>query len=134
MKKIAIIIIILDVIEGIYFIVRWGENKAVTYETAEVKKGSINNTVTATGTIEPITQVEVGTQVSGTISHIYVDYNSIVKTGSYPAGSRIGISNRQLEIKRKRIRLPKKELRAYPGITRETTGKRHGIRNGSIPV
>lgn len=81
MKKIAIIIILLAVIAGIYFIVRGGENKAVTYETAEVKKGSINNTVTATGTIEPITQVEVGTQVSGTISHIYVDYNSIVKKG-----------------------------------------------------
>lgn len=81
MKKIAIIIIILAVIAGIYFFICGGENKAVAYETTEVKKGSINNTVTATGTIEPIIQVEVGTQVSGTISHIYVDYNSIVKKG-----------------------------------------------------
>jgi len=81
MKKIAIILIILAVIAGIYFFIRGGENKAVEYETTEVKKGSINNTVTATGTIEPIIQVEVGTQVSGTISHIYVDYNSIVKKG-----------------------------------------------------
>lgn len=37
--------------------------------------------MTATGTIEPITKVDVGTQVSGTISHIYVDYNSVVTKG-----------------------------------------------------
>ena len=47
----------------------------------EVKKGDIRNTITATGTIEPITQVEVGTQVSGTIARILVDYNSEVKKG-----------------------------------------------------
>ncbi|MFA5301613.1 MAG: efflux RND transporter periplasmic adaptor subunit [Bacteroidales bacterium] len=51
------------------------------YETTAVGKGSISNTVTATGTVEPIKQVEVGTQVSGIISKIYVDYNSAVKTG-----------------------------------------------------
>lgn len=37
--------------------------------------------ITATGTVEPITQVEVGTQVSGTISRLYADYNSVVKKG-----------------------------------------------------
>jgi HlyD family secretion protein len=51
------------------------------YETTTVLTGSISNTVTATGTVEPIKQVEVGTQVSGIISKIYVDYNSAVKTG-----------------------------------------------------
>jgi len=51
------------------------------YETNRVQIGSISNTVTATGTVEPIKQVEVGTQVSGIISKIYVDYNSEVKTG-----------------------------------------------------
>ncbi len=43
--------------------------------------GSIENTVAATGTIEPIKTVDVGTQVSGTISKILVDYNSVVKKG-----------------------------------------------------
>ena len=42
---------------------------------------TIQNSVTATGTIEPVTEVEVGTQVSGIISKIFVDYNSIVKKG-----------------------------------------------------
>lgn len=53
----------------------------VTYATATVRKGDISNSVTATGTIEPVTEVEVGTQVSGIIDKIYVDYNSEVKKG-----------------------------------------------------
>lgn len=51
------------------------------YETTTVVKGNISTTVTATGTIEPVTSVDVGTQVSGIVSHIYVDYNSEVKAG-----------------------------------------------------
>ena len=48
---------------------------------ANVSKGDISNSVTATGTIEPVTEVEVGTQVSGIIDKIYVDYNSVVTKG-----------------------------------------------------
>lgn len=51
------------------------------YETTTVKRGSLQNSVTATGTVEPVTQVEVGTQVSGIVSHLYADYNSVVKKG-----------------------------------------------------
>lgn len=54
---------------------------AVTLGTTKVETGTISSTVTATGTIEPVTKVEVGTQVSGIIDHIYVDYNSEVKKG-----------------------------------------------------
>jgi HlyD family secretion protein len=53
----------------------------VSYQTAEVKIASVRNTVTATGTIEPLKQVQVGTQVSGVIKKIYVDFNSVVKSG-----------------------------------------------------
>ena len=52
-----------------------------TYEFTSVEKGNISTTVTATGTIEPVTKVEVGTQVSGIVAKIYVDYNSEVKAG-----------------------------------------------------
>lgn len=52
-----------------------------TYSEAEVAKQDIVNSVTATGTIEPVTSVDVGTQVSGVISKLYVDYNSVVKAG-----------------------------------------------------
>ena len=56
--------------------------KAVTsYKTAVVERASISNTVTATGTVEPVKQVNVGTQVSGVIQKIYVDFNSNVKKG-----------------------------------------------------
>jgi HlyD family secretion protein len=57
------------------------EDKPVQVETTAVKVGTISNIITATGTVEPITQVEVGTQVSGVIDHIYVDYNTTVKAG-----------------------------------------------------
>ena len=54
---------------------------AVTFDTVKVEKGSITNTVTATGTIEAIITVEVGTQVSGILQHVYVDFNDNVKQG-----------------------------------------------------
>ena len=54
---------------------------AFTFETVKVEKGIITNTVTATGTIEAITTVEVGTQVSGILQHVYVDFNDNVKQG-----------------------------------------------------
>ena len=52
-----------------------------TYSTAMVEKQDITTSVTATGTIEPVTSVDVGTQVSGIVSKLYVDYNSVVKAG-----------------------------------------------------
>ena len=62
----------------------FGGSKArnqVDFATEPVKRGSVSNSVTATGTIEPVTEVEVGTQVSGIIDKIYIDYNSVVKKG-----------------------------------------------------
>lgn len=55
--------------------------ETVTFETAKVIQGPISNEVTATGTLEALKTVEVGTQVSGVISKIYVDFNSYVKKG-----------------------------------------------------
>jgi HlyD family secretion protein len=52
-----------------------------SFETATVRKGSIINTITATGTIEADTTVSIGTQVSGVIKKIFVDFNSIVRKG-----------------------------------------------------
>jgi len=53
----------------------------VTFETAQVKRGKITSTVTATGTLEAIKTVAVGTQVSGVINKLYVDFNTHVKKG-----------------------------------------------------
>ncbi len=57
------------------------KEEKIAYETAIVEIGNIQNSITATGTIEPVTSVTVGTQVSGIVSKLYVDYNSIVKKG-----------------------------------------------------
>lgn len=53
----------------------------INFNLSEVKDTTLLNTVTATGTIEPVTSVTVGTQVSGIVSKVYVDYNSVVKKG-----------------------------------------------------
>ena len=53
----------------------------VEFETAKVVKQDIQTSITATGTIEPVTSVTVGTQVSGIVAKLYVDYNSVVKKG-----------------------------------------------------
>ena len=53
----------------------------ISLETASVARVDIHNSVTATGTVEPVTLVEVGTQVSGIIDKLYVDYNDYVKAG-----------------------------------------------------
>jgi len=55
--------------------------QTVSVETAKIEKGSISNTVTATGTLEAVKTVDVGTQVSGVIEKIFVDFNSQVKKG-----------------------------------------------------
>ena len=57
------------------------ESQKVAYSTAPAEKQDISTSITATGTIEPVTEVEVGTQVSGIIDRIYVDYNSEVHKG-----------------------------------------------------
>ena len=57
------------------------EQQEVTYDTAVVDETTISNSVTATGTIEPVTSVDVGTQVSGIVAKLFVDYNSVVKKG-----------------------------------------------------
>ena len=57
------------------------KEEEVTFETAKAERQDIHTTITATGTIEPVTSVTVGTQVSGIVSKLYVDYNSVVKKG-----------------------------------------------------
>ncbi len=58
-----------------------GKKTEVTYSTGKVTRQNFSTSITATGTIEPVTQVEVGTQVSGIIDKIYVDYNDVVTKG-----------------------------------------------------
>ncbi|MCR4603418.1 MAG: efflux RND transporter periplasmic adaptor subunit [Prevotella sp.] len=81
-KKIIIGIVLIAIVVAAFILLTGGEQKpTVEFEKATVEKTTIQNSITATGTIEPVTSVTVGTQVSGIVSHLYVDYNSVVKKG-----------------------------------------------------
>ena len=81
-KKTWIAVVCIAILAIVIFLLSGGKKKEeVTFETAKIEKGNIQTTITATGTIEPVTSVTVGTQVSGIVSRLYVDYNSIVKKG-----------------------------------------------------
>ena len=53
----------------------------VTYRTAKLERGNLQATVSASGAVNPVKQVSVGTQVSGQIKELFVDFNSEVKAG-----------------------------------------------------
>ena len=78
MKKILAVIV---VIFAVAFILFRNRGNAVKYRTEKVTRGDIEAVITATGTVNAVTMVLVGTQVSGTIKNIYVDFNSPVKKG-----------------------------------------------------
>jgi HlyD family secretion protein len=81
MKKILIIfVVIIALSAGAYFLLRSDQNDQ-KYGTEKVTRGDIVSTITATGAVNAVTTVLVGTQVSGTIKDIYVDFNSPVKKG-----------------------------------------------------
>lgn len=81
-KKIIIGSIVLLVLAIVaYSFIKKDNAFFIEAKTVTTKKTNVTTMVTATGTIEPITQVEVGTQVSGVVEKIYVDYNSVVKEG-----------------------------------------------------
>ncbi|WP_455643212.1 efflux RND transporter periplasmic adaptor subunit [Parabacteroides sp.] len=81
-KKLIIGIVgVLVVAGGIWLFTSKTSKSGIRLETAKVGRSSISNTVTATGTVEPVTEVEVGTQVSGIIDKLYADYNDVVKAG-----------------------------------------------------
>jgi HlyD family secretion protein len=85
MKKISkvwIIIIVLVVLACVTWMLSQNKQKEkISFNTTKVEKSDIMNSITATGTIEPVTSITVGTQVSGIVSKLYVDYNSVVKKG-----------------------------------------------------
>jgi HlyD family secretion protein len=97
-KKVFIVVgVVLVAVIAILIIKPFGKkDSVVTFETIKVERGNISNTVTATGTIEAVTSVDVGTQVSGIIDKVFVDFNQRVKKGQMLAL----IDKQQLEAQR----------------------------------
>ena len=63
----------------------WNSTGDEVYRTTDVSRGAITQAVTATGTLNPVVNVQVGSQISGNVSKLYVDYNSNVKAGQVVA-------------------------------------------------
>jgi len=83
-KKIIFGIIVLVIITGVILgltVFKDGKNGLVKYRTEKIAKGDLEAVVTTSGTVNPITMVEVGSQVSGKIANLYVDFNSKVTQG-----------------------------------------------------
>ena len=82
-KKLIIIIsvVVLALIGGCYLLTNKKADNTVNFEKTTVGRANISTSVTATGTVEAVTTVDVGTQVSGIVTNLYVDYNSPVKKG-----------------------------------------------------
>ena len=81
-KKVWMAIAAVALIVIVVWLLSGGKKEAqVEFETAKLERQDIKTSITATGTIEPVTSVTVGTQVSGIVSKLYVDYKSEVKKG-----------------------------------------------------
>ena len=86
MKRFLPWIIAIGALLLIAFVVRHlRTNGAASYQTADVTRGAITQAVTATGTLNPVLNVQVGSQVSGTFQNLFADFNSQVKAGQVVA-------------------------------------------------
>ena len=105
MKKALLILLIVGVIGGAGFgYYRYEKRPAApTVSTAAITRGDVIDTVGATGTLQAVKTVQVGTQVSGTIQSLYADFNSLVKTGQVIA--RLDPSLFQTQIEQARANL-----------------------------
>ncbi|MBV9926245.1 MAG: efflux RND transporter periplasmic adaptor subunit [Acidobacteria bacterium] len=80
-RRLAVVGLVVALVAAGGFWYWGGSANAAEYMTAKVERGNLRNTVTATGTLQAVTTVQVGSQASGTISALYADFNSTVKKG-----------------------------------------------------
>src|ERR1035437_11026291 len=114
-KKIFIPVIILVVlIACIYYFFFTGSKNTPQFTYSSVSRGNISQTILSTGTLQAVTTVEVGTQVSGKITKLYVDFNSKVKKGQLLAV--IDITNLKTQVNDARSNLEKIKAEYHQSI------------------
>src|SRR4030042_566537 len=130
MKKIIIIsgIIIVIFIAGL--ILFRGNGNEPKFRTDKISRGDIEMAVTATGTVNPVTTVLVGTQVSGTVKNIYVDFNSPVKKGQLIA--RIDPALFEAQVNQARANLLSAKANMDKALATQTDAKRTMERNKEL--
>src|SRR5258706_72875 len=100
-----------------------GSSSAPVYMTAKVERGNLRNTVTATGTLQAVTTVQVGSQVSGTISALHADFNSVVKKGQVVAELDPSLAKAQVDQSRAALQQAQASLQlALAGVTNSRAG------------
>ena len=109
------------VFAGFYF---WGnESSTPQYMTARIEKGNLRNTVTATGALQAVTTVQVGSQSSGTIAALYADFNSVVKKGQVVAQLDPAVAKAQVDQARANLEQARASLaQARAAVTNARAG------------
>ncbi len=74
-------LLVAAVVGGVSFTLLGESDEEYEFFTSDVARGTIQNTVSATGTVEAVVTVQVGSQVSGQIQTLYADFNSVVSAG-----------------------------------------------------
>src|SRR5204863_7295747 len=116
MKRAIFVLLIIAAIgvgTGAYYIRRGGSD--ITVNTAPVTRGEIIDTVGATGTLQAVTTVQVGSQVSGNISYLGADFNSIVHKGQVIAKLDPSLFQAQLEQSRANLNQARANLNKAQG-------------------
>jgi HlyD family secretion protein len=80
-RLLVLVLLAIPALGASLWLLRGSEDNSIAYETVEVRRGDLVVRVTATGTLEPVNQVEVGTEISGTIAAVRADYNDEVHAG-----------------------------------------------------
>lgn len=110
-KKVAIagvLAVAVVAVAGFYF---FGNSSSTPqYMTAKVERGNLRNTVTATGALQAVTTVQVGSQASGTISALYADFNSVVKKGQVVAQLDPSVAKAQVDQSRANLQQARASL------------------------
>jgi len=102
-----------------------GESGATQYRTAEATRGDLTVTVTATGTLEPVNQVEVGSEISGTIEKVLVDFNDRVKQDDVLAELNTDQLKARVDQSRAALHLAQAQVKFAQATVTETDGKLH---------
>lgn len=108
-KKLIVIAAILLVVGVTFWVASSGRrNKEPKYKVERIARGDITATVSATGTLSALETVQVGSQVSGIISELYVDFNSSVKKGQLiaeldPSSFQAQVDQRRADLERARV-------------------------------
>src|ERR1700680_2950236 len=84
-RRNSIMVAVVALVLILFVIVRCGRSSSSQFQSASVTRGPITQAVTATGTLNPVVNVQVGSQVSGNIAKLFADFNPQVKAGQVVA-------------------------------------------------